>query len=60
MLTVYVGWDSKEPEAFDVCRFSIYETCSIPVSVIPLKRKQFIERKLYWRDQDTRDVLSSP
>ena len=55
MLTVYVGWDSKEPEAFDVCRFSIEENCSIPVSVIPLKRKQFIERKLYWRDQDSRD-----
>ena len=55
MLTVYVGWDSKEPEAFDVCKFSIEEHATIPVSVIPLKRQQFIERKLYWREPDSRD-----
>ena len=55
MLTVYVGWDSKEPEAFDVCKHSIEETASETVSVIPLKKQQFIERQLYWRQEDSRD-----
>ena len=55
MLTVYVGWDSREPEAFDVCKFSILEHASIPVSVIPLKRRDLIDRMLYWREEDSRD-----
>jgi hypothetical protein len=30
---VYVGWDSREPEAYDVARFSLLRRTSIPVAV---------------------------
>ena len=52
MINVYVGWDSKEPEAFDVCKFSILEHASVPVNVVALKREQLRESKLYWRTND--------
>ena len=52
MLTVYIGWDSREPIAADVCRHSILEHASIPVNIVMLKQEELRERGLYWRDVD--------
>lgn len=52
MLTVYIGWDSREPIAADVCKHSILEHASIPVNVVMLKQDELRERGLYWRDID--------
>ena len=52
MLTVYIGWDSREPIAADVCRHSILEHTSIPVNIVMLKQDELRERGLYWRDVD--------
>ena len=52
MLTVYIGWDSREPIAADVCRHSILEHASIPVNIVMLKQDELRERGLYWRDVD--------
>ena len=52
MLTVYIGWDSREPIAADVCRHSILEHASIPVNIVMLKQDELRDRGLYWRDVD--------
>ena len=38
-LRVYVGWDSREDIAYQVCKKSIEALSTIPVKVIPLKQK---------------------
>jgi len=52
MLTVYIGWDSREPIAADVCKYSILENASIPVDIVMLKQDELRSRGLYWRDVD--------
>tara|TARA_Y100000992_G_scaffold116419_2_gene76264 strand:- start:3517 stop:5181 length:1665 start_codon:yes stop_codon:yes gene_type:complete len=52
MLTVYIGWDSRETIAADVCRHSILKHTSIPVDIVMLKQEELRRRKLYWRDVD--------
>jgi len=52
MLTVYIGWDSREPIAADVCRHSILEHTSIPVNIVMLKQDELRDTGLYWRDVD--------
>ena len=52
MYNVYIGWDSKEPIAYDVCKYSINRESSIDVNTIPLIQNELRERQLYWRDQD--------
>ena len=52
MLTVYIGWDSREPIAADVCRHSILEHSSIPVNIVMLKQDELRDTGLYWRDVD--------
>ena len=52
MLTVYIGWDSREPIAANVCRHSILEHSSIPVNIVMLKQDELRNTGLYWRDVD--------
>ncbi len=49
---VYVGWDSREDIAFQVCRHSITANASIPVSVTPIKQQSLRANDLYIRDAD--------
>jgi hypothetical protein len=49
---VFVGWDSREPIAYDVARASLTRRASIPVEVIPIKQEDVRKRGLYWRDED--------
>lgn len=49
---VYVGWDSREEIAYDVCRHSLLRHASIPVEVIPLKQDELRARGLYTRAAD--------
>ena len=37
-VTIYIGWDSREPIAADVCRYSILKHASIPVDIQYLKQ----------------------
>ena len=37
MLTVYVGFDTREPIAYDVAKYSIEKHASGPVNIQPLK-----------------------
>lgn len=52
VLTIYIGWDSREPIAADVCKHSILEHSSIPVNIVYLKQDELREQGIYWRDVD--------
>ena len=49
---IYVGWDQREPVAYDVAKFSLERRASIPVAVTPIKLDDLRAKGLYRRDQD--------
>jgi lipopolysaccharide biosynthesis glycosyltransferase len=49
---IFIGWDAREAEAYDVARYSLERRASIPVEVVPIKLDDLRARGLYWRDQD--------
>src|SRR5688572_7811119 len=49
---VYIGWDQREPVAYDVAKFSLERRASIPVAVTPIKLDDLRSKGLYHRDQD--------
>lgn len=51
-LRIYVGWDSREPEAYDVCEYTLRQHASRPLEVIPIKQEELRAQGLYWRDVD--------
>ena len=51
-MKVYVGWDSREDIAYQVCRHSILAR-NENADVMPLKQQELRDSKLYTRDVDT-------
>lgn len=51
-LRVFVGWDAGEEIAYEVCRASMIETSSRPLSVFPIKQPKMRFNGYYWRDHD--------
>jgi len=49
---IYVGWDSREPVAADVLKYSIEKHTSVPVNIIYLQQDKLREQGLYWREVD--------
>ena len=49
---VFVGWDSREDIAYQVCRHSLLKRASIPVTVAPIRQHELREQGLYTRDLD--------
>lgn len=49
MLDIYIGWDSKENEAYRVCRRSIERRTSVPVNIVPLRQAALRYAGLYRR-----------
>jgi hypothetical protein len=49
---IFIGWDSREPEAYDVAKFSLERRASVPVSVVAIKVEELRARGLYRRDKD--------
>ena len=48
-LRVYIGWDSREDLAYQVCRYSILNRASVPVRIVPLKHRELRQQALFWR-----------
>ena len=48
-LRVYIGWDQRDAESFDVCRRSLVDKASIPVQPLPLKDWELRAMGVYWR-----------
>ena len=51
-LRVFIGWDAREPVAFDVACFSLKRRASIAVDIAPIKQDELRARHLYWRERD--------
>jgi len=49
---VYIGWDSREPEAYDVAAYSLAKRASVPVSIRPLRQEALRAQGLYRRRAD--------
>jgi hypothetical protein len=50
---IYVGWDSREDIAYQVCEHSIYKrTYREFTQVVPLKQHELREQNIYTRDVD--------
>ena len=39
-LKIFVGYDTREDIAYEVCRESIIKTASVPVEIIPIKQSK--------------------
>jgi len=52
MLTVFIGYDSREDIAYRVCRESILKHSSLPVRIIPIKQDELRADGLYTREID--------
>jgi len=50
-MKIFVGYDSREQIAYDVCEYSILKF-NKKVTVIPLKQDDLREQQIYCRDQD--------
>jgi len=50
-MKVFVGWDSREDIAYQVCKHSILSK-QPDAEVIPLKQNELRDKGLYWRDVD--------
>jgi len=60
-LKVFIGWDSSQVDAYEVCRHSILRHASGPVDVQPLRQEELRERGLYRRPVERRnDQLWDP
>jgi hypothetical protein len=51
-LKIFVGYDSREDIAWQVCRFSLQRHASRPLQVTPLRQTELRERGLYTRPID--------
>lgn len=49
-LRVFVGYDSREHVAFEVCRSSMLSRASVPVTIEPLDTRKLRHAGLYWRE----------
>lgn len=52
MLKIFIGYDAREPEAYDVCAESLRRTSSMPLAIIPLKQPTLREKGFYTRPVD--------
>ncbi len=51
-LKIFVGWDSREDIAYQVCVTSLKRHASEPLEIVPLKQKDLREQELYFRKKD--------
>ena len=54
LIKIFVGWDSREDLAFQVCKQSILDRAKFPnsIEIVPIKMQEMRDRGLYWRDED--------
>jgi len=49
-MKIYIGWDSKQQDASDVCEYSIYKHARYTLNVQHLKQHELRESGAYYRD----------
>ncbi|KAK8968495.1 hypothetical protein KSP40_PGU008228 [Platanthera guangdongensis] len=48
---IFIGYDSREDAAFEVCRHSLLKHSSIPLEISAIKQLDLRAAGLYWRDR---------
>uniref|UniRef100_A0A0E0M9Q9 Hexosyltransferase n=1 Tax=Oryza punctata TaxID=4537 RepID=A0A0E0M9Q9_ORYPU len=48
---VFVGYDPREDEAYEVCRRSLLRHATVPVDVRPIRQPELRAAGLYWRER---------
>jgi lipopolysaccharide biosynthesis glycosyltransferase len=51
-LRIFIGWDSREPIAYDVARATALEHASIPLDIQPIKLDDLVAKGVYTRAVD--------
>lgn len=51
-LEIFIGWDSREPIAYEVAKHSALKHSSIPLEIVPIKLQELVDRGAYTRDVD--------
>ena len=51
-LRIFIGWDSREPIAYDVARATALEHASIPLDIQPIKLDDLVAKGVYMRAVD--------
>ena len=51
-MKIFIGWDSREDIAYQVCRESLARNSSEWLDIKPIKQQEMRERGLYWREHD--------
>eukprot|EP00898_Chlorokybus_atmophyticus_P000096 jgi/Chlat1/1087/Chrsp110S01586 len=51
-LKIFIGYDSREDIAYQVCRLSLLKHSSVSLDIIPIKQEELREKGLYWRARD--------
>jgi len=51
-MKVFIGWDSREDIAYQVCKESLLRHTSTPLDITPIKQTDLRERNVYWREHD--------
>jgi lipopolysaccharide biosynthesis glycosyltransferase len=51
-LDIYIGWDSREPIAYEVAKSTILKNASIPVNVHPIVLQDLVDKGAYTREVD--------
>lgn len=54
MITVFIGHDSTQELAFDICKYSIKKHSKSKIKFFPLMRKFLINADLYYRKDDSK------
>ena len=50
-MRVFIGWDSRENDAYEVCVHTLLKHSSMPLDIVPLKQKPLRIRGLYTREE---------
>jgi hypothetical protein len=51
-MKIFIGWDSREDIAYQVCKRSLEKHTSVPLEIQPIKQNEMREKGLYWREHD--------
>lgn len=51
-LDIHIGWDSREPIAYEVAKSSLLQRATCPVGVHPIRLQDLVDRGAYTRDVD--------
>ena len=51
MYNIFIGWDSREQDAYKVCEHTLRKHSTVELNIVPLKRESLIKEGLYTRDE---------